>query len=362
MSLDTLFKLDPTSAASNSNFAGANIAENCLPSGINNALRSLGQMVAQQLCYQSAAISSSVSTNIATASTGLLIPISGANAINSLGTVPGEQASAAVVRFLQFSSSASLSNGASLRLIGNASRKTQPGDIGGYIHVGSADVWHEFLYSRADGALAQDSISVTTITGRSMSTSAVSTVTLSAASASITALAFTSIQATSVSSSVGAFGILKYSGVQVSDLYIQATSTSSATSASTSSNIPYDTSIPQNNEGANLFSLSITPLNASSIIEIEGVVHASHGSTGVDIQVALFLDNAANAIATFSTGTLAGNITPVKIYHEHTASTTSAHTYAIRYGGHSGSMLVNHTSGGNLGGTLRSWLRIRERL
>ena len=126
MALDTLFKLDPTSAVSNSNYAGANIAENCAPSGINNALRALGQMVAQQLCYQSSAISASVSTNIATTSTGLFMGITGANAINSLGTVPGEQASAAVLRILQFSSSASLSHGTALRLIGGASRKTQP--------------------------------------------------------------------------------------------------------------------------------------------------------------------------------------------------------------------------------------------
>jgi hypothetical protein len=188
MALDALFKLDPVNPTSNSNFTGANISENCAPSGINNALRALGQMVAQQLCYQSAAISSSVSTNIATTSTGLLVPITGANAINSLGVVPGEQASAAVVRFLQFSSSASLSHGTALRLLGQASRKTQPGDIGGYIHVGSADVWHEFLWSRAadgDGNFASLSASIATFTTLNASSASISHVTATSISASV---------------------------------------------------------------------------------------------------------------------------------------------------------------------------------
>jgi hypothetical protein len=175
VALDSLFKLDPTSPTSNSNYAGANIAENCAPSGINNALRALGSFVAQQLCYQSAALSASVSTNIATTSTGLLIPIVGGNAINSFGVVPGEQPSAAVIRFLQFSSSASLSNGTALRLLGGASRKTQPGDIGGYVHVGSADVWHEFLWSPVDGGVLGQSISVSLINSTAINTTSLST-------------------------------------------------------------------------------------------------------------------------------------------------------------------------------------------
>jgi hypothetical protein len=70
MTLDRLWQLDATNATSNSNFAGANIAENCAPSGINNALRALGVMVARDLAFQATAISSSVSTNIVTSSTG----------------------------------------------------------------------------------------------------------------------------------------------------------------------------------------------------------------------------------------------------------------------------------------------------
>ena len=51
---------DPVGPTSNSNVAGANIAELCAPSGINNAIRALAGMLAQATSYQSAALSSSV--------------------------------------------------------------------------------------------------------------------------------------------------------------------------------------------------------------------------------------------------------------------------------------------------------------
>ena len=357
MSINTLFKADPTSADSNSNYAGVNIAESCAPSGINNALRALGQMAAQQICYQGPAISASVSTNIAADTSGLFNPIVGANAINSFGVVPGEQPGAAVVRFLEFSSSASLSHGTGLRLLGAASRKTQPGDIGGYFHVGTGSVWHEFLYSRADGSGLATSESLTTLFVGSMSASVGRFSHLAAQSSSVSAGTYTSISA-----SVGAFGILKYAGAQLSEVYVQVKSASTAASNSTSSNIPFDTSIPQNDEGENIFSLSITPKNAASILEIEGLIFVSHLSSAIEVTATLFLDNGANAIAASSEEVTANNVTPIPIYFEHTASTTTEHVYALRYGATTSSAKLNHGSSGNLGGTLRSWLRVRERL
>ena len=61
MALNNLFELDPTGPTSNSNYGGANIAEGCAPSGINNALRHLGSMIAAATAYKSPSISASVS-------------------------------------------------------------------------------------------------------------------------------------------------------------------------------------------------------------------------------------------------------------------------------------------------------------
>ena len=164
MALNNPFELDPTGATSNSNFGGANQAEGCAPSNHNNATRYLGLMLARATSYQSPAISSSVSTNIAADGTGVYIPITGANAINSFGVVAGAQPGAAVIRILEFSSSASLSHGPSLLLNGGLSRKTQPGDVGAYIHEGAADVWRELFFSEADGRTATKSI-IRSVTG-----------------------------------------------------------------------------------------------------------------------------------------------------------------------------------------------------
>jgi hypothetical protein len=360
MSLDALFKLDPTGPTSNSNYAGANIAENCAPSGINNALRALGSFVAQQLCYQSAAISASVSTNIATTSTGMLIPITGANAINSLGVVPGEQPSAAVIRFLQFSSSASLSNGASLRLIGNASRKTQPGDIGGYVHVGSADVWHEFLYSRADGALSADSISVTTITNRSMSTSAISTVTLNAASASITTIGITALSSlNSVSASVGEFTLLSAGGRPVTLFHGRATNAAYTTLGTI---LPLDDSIPQITEGVEVLSITVTPTNAASVLQIDMQLHLGGGLSDLT-GAALFIDATAGALA--AAAICNGNtaqINTLTFSHIVSASNTTQRVYHVRAGSEAAAdaFLNGDTSTRLYGGTLISSIKVTE--
>ena len=161
MALNNPFELDPTGPTSNSNFGGANQAEGCAPSNVNNAMRYLGLMLARATSYQSPAISASVSTNIAADGTGVYIPITGANAINSFGVVAGAQPGAAVIRILEFSSSASLSHGASLKLIGQASRKVQPGDISGLIHEGTSDVWREWLFSPSDGRWPLSSMTIT---------------------------------------------------------------------------------------------------------------------------------------------------------------------------------------------------------
>lgn len=363
MGLDRIWQLDVTSPTSNSNYQSANIAELCAPSGLNNALRALGSMIAREIAFQAHAISASVSMNICTASSGLLIPVVGSGAVNSLGTVPGEMPSAAVIRFLQFSSSASLSNGTALRLLGGASRRTQPGDIGGYLHAGNSDVWHEFLYSRADGALAADSVSVTTITNRSLSTSAISTVTLSAASISATNQSFTSLNATSISASVGAFGRLNLAGAANVGTVIQTVFVSSQTADSTASNIPNDDSAPLFNEGKQAFSQAFTPKSANSTILVEVSITGGQSTTGNDYTIALFKDaSGSDACQACVTQECASNGSlSVHLAWSEAAGSTSARTYAVRYGASSGTAHLNDNAASDgMGGKYISSMKITE--
>jgi hypothetical protein len=331
MALNDLFQLDPLSATnnSNSNYAGANIQESCPPSTLNNALRALGSIVARALNYQSAAISTSVSTNIATASTGIYMGLTGANAVNSFGVVPGEFPNAAVLRVIEFSSSASLSHGGSLFLTGGTSRKTQPGDIGFYIHRGSSDEWKEITYSRADGTLPVDSLSVTTITNRSMSTSAISTVTLNAASASISSILLASINSNSISASVGEFTLLSASGRPAVVFHGRATNNAYTTLGTI---IPFDNSIPQSGEGDEVLSITVTPTNASSILNIDVQLHMGGGLGDTSIG-ALFIDATAGALA--AAAIVNGNtaqINTLRFSHVVSASNTTQRVYHVRAG------------------------------
>jgi hypothetical protein len=139
------FSLDATGPTSNSNYAGANISEGCQPSNLNNALRQLGSFLAQATSYQSPSISASVSTNVAGSVSGYYQSIVGVGPINSFGTVPGQQPSASPFRILHFATSTSVSSGGSITLVGNASRKTTPGEVAAFIHEGSSDSWREIF-------------------------------------------------------------------------------------------------------------------------------------------------------------------------------------------------------------------------
>lgn len=200
MTIDNPWNLDPTSPISNSSFNSVNVAEGMAPSLVNNALRQLSSFLAQATSYKSADISSSASTNIAGTGTGLFMDVTGANAINHFGSPAGaEQPNAAVFRFLQYDSSASVSHGANIKLWGAASRKMQPGSVQGVIHEGSG-VWRELFYTSPDGTLPINSISVTSISCLNVSANGTASATqVNAGSISATTLSVASISATAIS-------------------------------------------------------------------------------------------------------------------------------------------------------------------
>lgn len=132
---------------------------------------------------------------------------------------------------------------------------------------------------------------------------------------------------------------------------IQHASTSAVSTTSTA--MPYDDTIPQNTEGAQFLTVSITPANASNrlLIEIELMV----ASTASNICcVALFQDSTANALA--ATGQLMSNANDphtVRLRHEMAAGTTSATTFKVRAGLEgAGTLTVNGDSGSRKFSTL----------
>lgn len=106
----------------------------------------------------------------------------------------------------------------------------------------------------------------------------------------------------------------------------------SNTPATSSVIIPLDDTIPQNTEGTEFITATITPTNASStlVIEFEGYMSCS---TVLNAILALFVDSDADAIQAIPVTIVAGNYMAVcRIKAVVTAGSTSARTYKLRYG------------------------------
>lgn len=142
-----LFDFDETTAVNNDNVQGANIAENCAPSGINNAIRGLAAIVKRAVGSQGSAIASAATTAIGGPGTAFYTTITGATAITSFGSVgPG------TFRVVEFTGTLTLThNATSLKLPGSANITTAAGDIGFFVSLGSGN-WKCLHYSKADGS------------------------------------------------------------------------------------------------------------------------------------------------------------------------------------------------------------------
>lgn len=134
------------------------------------------------------------------------------------------------------------------------------------------------------------------------------------------------------------------------------------TSGSTTAQIPQDNTIPQNTEGTELLTVTITPTSATSKLRIRFSGGFFSASTVVSVSVALFQDSAADALSATSVTVAGGNYkSPVDLEYEMVAGTTSATTFKIRYGPESGATAYFlQTSGGVFSTAVQAQLEVIE--
>ena len=131
----------------------------------------------------------------------------------------------------------------------------------------------------------------------------------------------------------------------------------------TTTTIPNDDTIPQNNEGGEFMTLSITPKSASNKLLIQVVMCGGANDGARQITSALFQDSTANALATVghyqvqSTG-----MVTVTFNHYMTAGTTSATTFKVRGGASIGNYTLNgyNNTTRTMGGVTASSITITE--
>lgn len=127
-----------------------------------------------------------------------------------------------------------------------------------------------------------------------------------------------------------------------------------------------DDSVPQNTEGTQFLSQSITPTNASNTLEITAILHLAGSTANNQIFIAgLFQDSTASALAAIQhaeNSNSTGSVQNMILRHRMVAGTTSATTFKVRAGmGISGTTTFNGKAGNReLGGAYASSITIME--
>lgn len=141
------------------------------------------------------------------------------------------------------------------------------------------------------------------------------------------------------------------------------TSTSSAVATGTTV-MPLDDTIPQNTEGDQYMTVTITPKNASNTLVITVSTFLAHTFNNNTQVLALFQDSTAAALAATIqfTGANGGTMSAATLRHSMTAGTTSATTFKFRMGGGSaGTTTMNGTgSGRQMGGVAATTMTVVE--
>ena len=106
----------------------------------------------------------------------------------------------------------------------------------------------------------------------------------------------------------------------------------SATTAALTTQMVKDSTIPQNTEGSEILTVSITPKSASSKLLIQGVAQL-YVTGGTDLAVGIFRDTTADAIgANIHYGATANSSYTVPFYANATSNSTANTTFKLRVG------------------------------
>lgn len=156
-------------------------------------------------------------------------------------------------------------------------------------------------------------------------------------------------------------GVIGNSQVATGVLVQCITSVTSAFATGTTL-IPQDDTIPQNTEGDQYMSVTITPKASTNLLVIQAVTFMSFSVTA-DLMAALFQDSTANALA-MSThyGSVATEMISLAMAHAQTAGTVAATTFKVRAGGHfAGTTTFNgQSSARQFGASNKSFLMVSE--
>lgn len=144
---------------------------------------------------------------------------------------------------------------------------------------------------------------------------------------------------------------------------VQAVSTMTGAVATGTTTIPQDDTIPQNTEGTQFMTLTMTPGHVSNVLVVKTGFNGASTVNQFPI-MALFQDAVANALSVTWVESGSSGGAPFAMYLVHTmlAGTVGATTFKIRVGGNSASTITMNGSGGvrTFGGVFNSYIMVTE--
>lgn len=165
--------------------------------------------------------------------------------------------------------------------------------------------------------------------------------------------------------SASALRRVAWSAMQPAGSVLNTVQSENTTFTTITAAIPDDDTIPQNTEGTEVLTATITPSSASNkvlvSVVIQGNTQLDNGNNGS--VAAVFTGSNANAIAASYSQSFRAMNTIQPIVYLHSPNTTSVITYKVRVGAIlSGNFYLNgsYLGAARLGGTMRSTLTLQE--
>jgi len=211
----------------------------------------------------------------------------------------------------------------------------------------------------ADGALSADT------TGRAKMADAFVTAAKLASSLDLSGKTITGNPSLTVTGTVDLSGatLTAPAGMLVQQVQASYTTRSTIAAATPGGTIPMDDTVPQNNEGTEILTASITPKATTNRLEITAIIPIAIENASAFAAVALFQDSTAGALAAIaeSCGTNA-SLRVLTLHHTMAAGTTSATTFKLRVGVTANNVFINGDTAGNrlFGGVSAVRLFIKE--